>query len=121
MINIDMNYDIDDCKESVIGGLNFKQTLSAILALIIGAGVTCFTNLVLHIPLVIGVYIAIPFVAVIALFCIIEKDGMTYGKQMLISLKKQEKIICYLAEDAESYRQIQTTVRTRGKIAGKGK
>lgn len=63
MLSIDTNSDIDDYKESIIAGLNLKETLWAGLGIVSAAAAVLVLTMFIHIPLTLSIYIASPVAA----------------------------------------------------------
>lgn len=89
MLSVNINRDVEQYQESVMAGMNAKQTIAVLAAVLVGAGVVCFSYFVIRVPIEIAVYLALPFCAPIIL-SVFGKDGdITIWEKMKGVGKKQ--------------------------------
>lgn len=89
MLSVNINRDVEQYQESVMAGMNAKQTIAILAALLIGAGAVCFGYFFLGIPIEMAVYLAVPFSAPIIL-SVFGKDGdITIWEKIRGAGKKQ--------------------------------
>lgn len=77
MIAVKVSKNVDDYKENVIGTLDMKKTMSVVKGFAVGAIIMVILSL-LHIPMLIAMYIAMPAIGIFIYRGFYEKDGMTY-------------------------------------------
>lgn len=88
MLQININSNIDDYKESVFAGLDAKQTLWAIAGFIAMIASIVIMTMLLNVPIIISVYIAMPIAIPFILTGFSIKDGMSFWQRM-----KQKKMM----------------------------
>lgn len=81
MLSIDTNSDIDDYKESIIAGLNLKETLWAGLGVLSSVVTILVLTMLIHIPLTLSIYIASPVAVPFILTGFFQKDGMNFWQR----------------------------------------
>lgn len=81
MLSIDTNSDIDDYKESIVAGLNLKETLWAGLGILSAASVILILTMLVHIPLTFSIYIGSPAAVPFILTGFFQKDGMSFWQR----------------------------------------
>lgn len=79
---IDSCNDIQKYEESVVAGLNWKKTVYAGIAVVVGGVLALLLVVFFHIPIIFGVYGATPLSGLIIVIGFYEKDGMTFMQIM---------------------------------------
>lgn len=96
MLSVNMNQDVEKYQESVAAGLNAKQTIAALLALIVGTCIICILYFAFELPLVIDIYIAIP----VCIPIILPALGRQYGLSVMERIRqsnKRKRVILFCA------------------------
>lgn len=108
MISVKTNNDIEKYQEEVVGGLNAKQMLFAIVAVLVGAGLVLFFHLAIGINLVVSVYLAAPPIMVVTLTGFGKKNGMSYWKRLKREreFKKKGPLLYQSTENLQNYEDI---------------
>lgn len=77
MISVKVSKNVDDYKENVIGTMDMKKTLAVIKGFVAGAVIMLILSL-LHVPMLVAMYVALPAIGIFIYRGFYEKDGMTY-------------------------------------------
>ncbi len=103
MLSIDTNSDIDDYKESIIAGLNLKETLWAGLGIVSAAAAVLVLTMFIHIPLTLSIYIASPVAAPFILTGFFQKDGMSFWQRFRRKRnRKLSRPLSYVSTECKS-------------------
>lgn len=107
MLSIDTNSDIDDYKESIVAGLNLKETLWAGLGVVSAAAAILVLTMLIHIPLTLSIYIASPVAVPFILTGFFQKDGMGFWQRFWRKRnRKLSKPLSYVSTECkESYQE----------------
>ena len=108
MLSIDTNSDIDDYKESIIAGLNLKETLWAGLGVVSAAVAILILTMIIHIPLTLSIYIASPVAVPFILTGFFQKDGMSFWQRFRRRRnKKLSRPLSYVSTECKASYQVQ--------------
>lgn len=88
MLRVDINEDVEKIKESVAWGFNLHEMLYLSLGIICEIISVLVFALLLKLPLMLCIYLGIPFAAPAVLTGFYKKDGMTIWEQLK---RKQER------------------------------
>lgn len=113
MLFIDTNSDIDDYKESIVAGLNLKETLWAGLGVVSAAAAILVLTMLIHIPLTLSIYIASPVAVPFILTGFFQKDGMGFWQRFWRKRnRKLSKPLSYVSTECkESYQECYMEVK----------
>lgn len=92
MLSVNINQDVEQYQESVAFGLNAKQTTAALMALIVGIGITCLLYFAMGFSMEVSIYASLPFCIPIMLPALGKKYGLTVTEQIRQSNKKKRMI-----------------------------
>lgn len=109
MINVPVNENIDSYKNTVIMGLTLMQTVSLMIAVLVGSIEFLFIHFFIHLDLMLCSLVIIPTVGVIVMGMNYEKDGLNLIE--IISTGRYKKRIDVL------YYQSTETVMTYGDVS----
>ena len=116
---IEVNKDIDRCKESVVLGLTARQLIYSIVSVVIGGGIVLLVYP--YVGLTTSAYIAIPVIAPIALTGFYSYNGMTFMEMMKRKLHFSfgNKALTYVStESADAIRKVRLEEEITGKKKG---
>jgi len=103
MLSIDTNSDIDDYKESIVAGLNLKETLWAGLGILSAASVILILTMLVHIPLIFSIYIGSPVAVPFILTGFFQKDGMSFWQRFRRKRNKRlSRPLSYVSTECKS-------------------
>lgn len=103
MLSIDTNSDIDDYKESIVAGLNLKETLWAGLGILSAASVILILTMLIHIPLTFSIYIGSPAAVPFILTGFFQKDGMSFWQRFRRKRNKRlSRPLSYISTECKS-------------------
>lgn len=95
-----INQDIDKYKDDFFKGLSMKETIWGAGGFLVGAILIGFMYFYLHIPVSIAVFIALPFIAILALNGFYTKNGMSFIQLMRLKFKiGNSKTLVYRCPD----------------------
>lgn len=95
MLSITINYDVEQYQESVLAGLNARQTLAAVLALMTGTGLVCLLSFRFGLPVDMSIYISMPFCIPIILPALGRKNGLTIWQRFARGSFHRRKKLLY--------------------------
>ncbi len=102
-MSIGMSKDLDSYKEDIIPGMDARQSLYALTAVLLGAGFIGGFTLVFGFPLKYAVYAGTPFVAPVVFLGFGKSHGMYYDEIFLLMVKmKRSKTLLYQSTERES-------------------
>lgn len=102
-MSIGMSKDLDSYKEDIIPGMDARESLYALLAVLLGAGFIGGFTLVFGFPLKYAVYAGTPFVAPVVFLGFGKSHGMYYDEIFLLMVKmKRSKTLLYQSTERES-------------------
>lgn len=78
MLSVDVNQNIEKYQESVVAGMNFRETITAIIAVFVGTSIILLCVFLFKIPLIFSVYLSFPFMVPVVLTGFGKKNGMSY-------------------------------------------
>lgn len=108
MLSIDTNSDIDEYKESIVAGLNLKETLWAGLGVVSAAAAILVLTMLIHIPLTLSIYIAGPVAVPFILTGFFQKDGMGFWQRFWRKRnRKLSKPLSYVSTECKESYQVQ--------------
>ena len=114
MLSIDTNSDIDDYKESIIAGLNLKETLWAGLGVVSAAAAILILTMLIHIPLTLSIYIASPVAVPFILTGFFQKDGMSFWQRFRRRRnKKLSRPLSYVSTECKQSYQAQCQIEVK--------
>lgn len=121
MLSVNMNQDVEKYQESVAAGLNAKQTIAVILALIVGTAVICLLYYGFGIPLVIDIYITIPVCIPIILPALGRQYGLSVTERIRQSNKKKRVVLFCAAKERTNFKKNKQkkSVKKKEKAYGK--
>lgn len=96
MLSVNINQDVEQYQESVAFGLNARQTVAALLAILVGAGITCLLYFRFGISMQLSIYAALPFCIPIMLPVMGKQYGLTVTERIRQSNRKK-RILTYSA------------------------
>lgn len=101
-MNIAINKDIENYKETVMFGLTARQLVSSVISVLVGGGIVLLTYK--YVGLTASAYIAIPAVAPIALNGFYSFQGMSFTEMMSRKLKLifMNPPLTYVSEESEN-------------------
>lgn len=101
MLQINVNRNIDDYKESVIAGFSARETLFIGVGLMASVSCMLILTLFLHIPLVMAMYGSLPACIPFVLTGFFSKDGMSYWqRKKLQKIRKQMQPLSYVSTES---------------------
>lgn len=115
MLSVTINYDVEQYQESVIAGLNAKQTIAALLALAAGTGIVCLLNFGFGLPLDTSIYIAMPFCIPIVLPALGKQYGLSVWDRILHGCHGGRKKLIYQSAEAQNH----TLVKKEKSVEGR--
>ncbi len=103
-MSIGMSKDLDAYKEDVIPGMDTRESLYAITAVLFGAGIIGGFYLLFGLDIKYAIYMGTPFVAPIVFLGFGKTHGMHYDEVFLLYLKKRRspKTLLYVSTETES-------------------
>ena len=114
MLSIDTNSDIDDYKESIIAGLNLKETLWAGLGVVSAAVAILILTMIIHIPLTLSIYIASPVAVPFILTGFFQRDGMSFWQRFRRKRnKKLSRPLSYVSTECKQSYQAQCQIEVK--------
>lgn len=101
-MNIAINKDIENYKETVLLGLTARQLVASALSVLVGGGIVLLTYK--YVGLTASAYIAIPAVTPIALNGFYSFQGMSFTEMMSRKLKMifMNPTLTYISEESEN-------------------
>lgn len=114
MISIPVNENIDNYKNTVIAGLNFRQTIAMIVSVAVGVIEYLILYLALSLPSMVCALIILPSIFVFGTCIIYTKDGLNLFEIIKTGrFKKQiEFISFYSTEMSEVYSNSKSIIKT---------
>lgn len=100
MLSVNINRDIEQYQEPVAFGLNAKQSIAALLAVLTGIGITCLLYYVVGFSMEVSIYISLPFCVPIMLPALNKNHGLTVKEQICRSNRKKS-VLAYSAVVSE--------------------
>ena len=103
-MSIGMSKDLDSYKEDIIPGMDARESLYALLAVLLGAGFIGGFTLVFGFPLKYAVYAGTPFVAPVVFLGFGKSHGMYYDEifLLMVKMKRSPKTLLYQSTERES-------------------
>lgn len=103
-MSIGMSKDLDSYKEDIIPGMDARESLYALLAVLLGAGFIGIFTLVLGFPLKYAVYAGTPFVAPVVFLGFGKSHGMYYDEifLLMVKMRRSPKTLLYQSTERES-------------------
>lgn len=96
MLSVNINRDVEQYQESVAFGLNARQSIFALLTLIVGVSVTCLLHFIIELPMEASIYISLPFCMPVMLPALGKNHGISVAEQLKQS-NKHKKVLAYAA------------------------
>jgi hypothetical protein len=110
LLNIDVNKNVEDPQfdEDVLKGFNAKDSIVIVFALVIGVLMISGAYYLLHWPLMVAVYAATPFIAIIIVLGFFNRNGLGLIKGLKKSFQKNKgKPLTYMStESPDLYLQV---------------
>lgn len=82
-----INQDIDKFKDDFFKGLTMKETMWGAAGFLVGVILIGFQYFYLHIPVEIAVFIALPFIAILAINGFYTRNGLSFIQLTLLKFK----------------------------------
>lgn len=96
MLSVNINQDVEQYQEAVVFGLNARQTAGALLAVLVGAGITCLLYFRFGLSMQISIYTALPFCIPVMLPVMGKQYGLTVPERIRQSNRKKQ-VLTYKA------------------------
>lgn len=93
MLSININQDVEKYRESVLFGLDARDTLVALVTLAGGIGMVCMFHYAVGISMQFSVYLAMPFCMILFLPALKTRDGVSMLEWIKKSRKKRKKLL----------------------------
>ncbi len=104
MLSINMNQDVEQYQEPVVAGFNARQTIYGLLALAAGSALVCILYFVCKVPLIGGIYAAMPLCAVIMLPALGKQYGLTVTERIRGS-NRRGRVLLYGSTAVDSKKE----------------
>lgn len=93
MLSVNINRDVEQYQESVLLGLNARQTVSALVTLLGGVGIIAACHYLAGISLQTGVYLAMPVCILLFLPALKTKEGIPVTELVKRSGQRRRKLL----------------------------
>lgn len=100
-----INQDIDKYKDDFFKGLTMKETMWGAGGFMVGAVLIGLQYFLLHIPVTIAVFFALPFIAILCINGFFQKNGMSFIQLTLLKIKiSKSPTLVYRCDDPRDFK-----------------
>lgn len=117
MLSVNINRDVEQYQESVAFGLNARQSIFALLTIIVGVAVTCLLHFLIGLPMEVSIYISLPICMPVMLPALGKNHGISVAEQLKQS-NKHKKVLAYAAAIPEERKDKQIDEEKEKQIKG---